>query len=173
MVDDVSDIATLITLDYPALFVSVFIILFAIKAMVTIFEWIIEKFGLETRNMKNKREDHELLIKTSQSLLELKERHETDMKESEIHDTELRDELKKLNSRFLEKEINDIRWEINNFANKISEGKVCNKDSYRHCLQTYEHYEQLLRENGLENGEIEMSMQIIKESYKGKLKEGF
>lgn len=81
--------------------------------------------------------------------------------------------INNLTNMFIDKEINDMRWEINNFATKVSEEKPCNKDSYKHCIHTYEKYEKLLKENGLENGEVEISMEIINESYKQKLKEGF
>ena len=85
----------------------------------------------------------------------------------------MRDDIKRLTDLFIEKEIDDIRWEINNFATKVAEGKPCNKDSFSHCIRSYERYEQLLEENGLENGEVELSMEIIEEAYKRKLKEGF
>ncbi len=66
-----------------------------------------------------------------------------------------------------------MRWEINNFATNVSEGKPCNKDSFKHCLHIYEKYEKILKENGLENGEVEISMEIIGEAYRQKLREGF
>ena len=72
-----------------------------------------------------------------------------------------------------DKEINDYRWEIINFASKVSEGRPCNKDSFKHCFRTYEKYEDLLEKYGLENGEVEISMQVINEAYKKKLLEGF
>ena len=34
-------------------------------------------------------------------------------------------------------------------------------------------YERVLEENGLENGQVELSMEVINESYKEKLKNGF
>ena len=74
---------------------------------------------------------------------------------------------------FIDKSVDDMRWEIINFAAKISEGKPCNKESYKHCLHIYEKYEKLIDENGLMNGEVELSMEIIHQSYKEKLKNGF
>lgn len=44
----------------------------------TFIEGIIHKFGWETKKMREKREDHELLIKTSQNLVLLQEKHEKD-----------------------------------------------------------------------------------------------
>ena len=73
---------------------------------------------------------------------------------------------------FVEKEINDYRWEINNFATKISENKPSNKDCFKHCFKTYESYEKILVENGLKNGEVENSMKIINEAYQEKMRNG-
>ena len=85
-----------------------------------------------------------------------------------------RDEkINNLTDMFVDKEIDDYRWEIINFATKVSEGKPCNKDSFKHCLRTYEKYEALLEKYGLENGEVEISMQVVNEAYKKKLLEGF
>ena len=85
-----------------------------------------------------------------------------------------RDEkISNLTDMFVDKEIDDYRWEIINFATNVSEGKPCNKDSFKHCLRTYEKYEALLEKYGLENGEVEISMQVVNEAYKKKLLEGF
>ena len=44
---------------------------------------LVRKLGinLETKGMKQRREDHELLIKVSENLVKLQERHESDEKE--------------------------------------------------------------------------------------------
>ena len=167
------EILELTKIDFPSLFISVFVILIGIKAIISLLEWVISKLGLETKWMRKKREDHELLVKTSQNLNALQERHIKDMEESDKHDAEMRNDIKKLTDMFIDKEINDMRWEINNFANKVSEGRPCNKDSFKHCIHTYEKYEKIIAEEGLTNGEVEISMQIINDYYKQKLKEGF
>lgn len=129
--------------------------------------------GLETKWMRQKREEHELLIQTSQNLASLQEKHEKDIESSDRRDEEIASDIKKLTQMFVDKEIDDMRWEINNFATKVSEGKPCNKDSFKHCIHMYEKYERILEDNGLENGEVEISMELINEAYKEKLKEGF
>ena len=58
-------------------------------------------------------------------------------------------------------------------ATKVAEGKPCNKDSFTHCIHIYEKYENILEENNMENGEVEISMEIINDAYKQKLKDGF
>lgn len=168
-----NDILELTKLDFSSVFLSVFIILIGTKMAVSLFEWAVDKLGLETKWMRGRREEHELLIRTSQNLTALQERHAQDMARSDKRDEEISNDIKKLTQMFVEKEIDDMRWEINNFATNVSEGKPCNKDSFKHCMHIYEKYEEILKENGLENGEVELSMEIISEAYKQKLKGGF
>lgn len=92
-------------------------------------------------------------------------------RDQEIH--EISDNLKKLTSMFVDKEISDYRWHIINFATNIAAGKECTREAYNWCFQIYEKYERVLEENGLENGQVELSMEVINESYKEKLKNGF
>lgn len=87
--------------------------------------------------------------------------------------SEIGDNLKKLTNMFVEKEVSDFRWTIINFATSIAAGKECTLEAYNHCFKTYEKYEKILEENGLENGQVEISMEVINESYKEKLKNGF
>lgn len=150
-----------------------FIILSAIIAGYEIIGKVSVIIGKPVKWIKKKNEDHELLIKTVENVSELQKIHERDMLSLNNYDLELQNNIKKLTEMFIDKEINDMRWEINNFATKVSEGRPCNKDSYKHCIHTYEKYEKLLEENGLENGEVEISMEIVNEAYKQKLKEGF
>lgn len=166
-------IKELTAVDFSSVFVSVFVILMGIKAVTSAWEWMIEKLGIETKWTRQRREEHGLLIQASQNLLELQERHKRDIENSDRRDEEISADIKKLTQMFIDKEIDDMRWEINNFATKVSEGKPCNKDSFKHCIHVYEKYEKILEENGLENGEVEISMELINDVYKQKLKNGF
>ncbi len=166
-------IRELFTINFSYVLISVFIILVGIKFAISLFEWIVNKLGLETKWMRQKREEHELLIQTSQNLSALQKKHKEDVARSDQRDEEISSDIKKLTRMFVDKEIDDMRWEINNFATKVSEGSPCNKDSFKHCIHVYEKYEKILEENGLENGEVEISMELINDAYKEKLKEGF
>ncbi len=159
--------------DISSIILGIYIIMSGIIAMVEIMGKFSEIVGKPVTWVSNKNKDHELLIQTVNKLTALQEKQEKDVQESDRHDEEMRNDIKKLTDMFIDKEINDMRWEINNFATKVSEGKPCNKDSYKHCIHTWEKYEKLLEENGLENGEVEISMNVIRESYQQKLKEGF
>ncbi len=168
-----NQITELFKQDISSLILGIFIVMSGIIAIVTIIGRFSEIIGKPVKWVKNKNVDHNLLIQTANNLTALQERHEKDVADSNSHDEEIKKEIKKLTDMFIDKEINDMRWEINNFANKVSEGRTCSKDSYKHCIHTYEKYEKLLEENNLENGEVEISMEIINDSYKQKLKEGF
>ncbi len=165
-------ITELTTLDFSYIFISVFVILIGIKVIISLFEWFVEKLGLETKWMKRKREDHELLIKTSQNLAELQKRHNEDMCESDRHDTEIQKDIKELKALFLSKEIDDIRWEILDFSSAIVNNRKYNREAYNHIFRQYEKYEKVLKENNMENGLIEESIKVIKEIYHDKLKNG-
>lgn len=159
--------------DIPSLIFGIFIV---ISAIITIYE-IIGKFskiiGKPVKWVREKEKDHALLLQTIKRVDILQEEHDESVKQSIRHDEMIRSDLKNLTEILVEKQINDYRWEIINFSNRVANGETCNKDSYRHCFATYEKYERLLEENEMENGEVEISMEIINESYKQKLKQGF
>lgn len=166
-------ITELFNINFSYVLISVFVILIGIKSIASVFEWVIEQLGLETKWMRKRREEHDLLIQTSQNLIALQEQHGKDVERSDRRDEEIANDIRNLTQMFVDKEIDDMRWEINNFATNVSEGKPCNKDSFKHCIHVYEKYEKILEENGLENGEVEISMEIINDAYRQKLKEGF
>lgn len=107
------DILELININYTSLFISIVTILIGIKTVTTLFEWFISKLGLETKWMRTKREDHELLLKTSESLVELHKKHENDAKQSDKHDEEIRNDL----SKFMD----EMRLSITQTQNEIKQ----------------------------------------------------
>lgn len=168
-----NDILTFIRINFSDFLINVFAFIMGILAIMSLLERLAEKCGIEFRWMRKKREDHELLVMTAGNLKELQRKHKEDVNQSIRHDDMIRHDLEKLTSMFIDKSVDDMRWEIINFASNVSDGKPCNKDSYKHCLHIYEKYEKIIEENGLTNGEVELSMEIINQSYKDKLKNGF
>lgn len=166
-------IIKLLNQDISSLIMGIFIVMSGIITAVSIIGRFSEIIGKPVKWIRKKNADHELLIQTCQELNFLREKHEESVKASIRHDEMIRSDLKKLTEIFVEKQITDYRWEIINFSNRVANGESCNKDSYRHCFATYEKYEKLLEENGMENGEVEISMEIVNDSYKQKLKQGF
>ncbi len=72
-------IQELAKINYVYVLASVFATLIGVKAIVSLFEWVVDKLGLETKWMKRKREEHDLLIKTSKNLSALQQQHTSDM----------------------------------------------------------------------------------------------
>lgn len=94
-------IQSLTRIDFQYVFISVLTILAAIKAIISLFEWTFNKFGLETKSMRKRHEDHELLINTVEGLKSLSDRYEEDFNkiyENNIEyrnkSVEIRDDLK-------------------------------------------------------------------------------
>lgn len=86
-------IKELTQINYGTLIISICTILLAFKFMWTLFDWFIKLLGLETRSMRLKREEHELLIATSKALNELKEKECEDTKQAIKHDQMIKKNL--------------------------------------------------------------------------------
>lgn len=168
-----SEIAELQKIDILSWLITGFLILSAINSSATIIGKFSETIGKPVKWVRKKQEDHCLLIKTSQSLDELWEQRKIDVEQSIKHDEILRDDLKKLTDMFVDKSIDDMRYEILDFASSLSSGRTYSKEQYDHVLNIYEKYEKILEENHLSNGKVNTSMEVIREIYKDKLKNGF
>ncbi len=108
-------ITELKTLDFFFIFTSVFVILTGLKAIISVSEYFIEKFGIETKWMRKKREEHELLVKTSENLAKLQEKHNQDVEQSILYDKQIKDEL----SAFMKEmrdSISKTQMELKQFA---------------------------------------------------------
>ena len=68
-------IKDLTTIDYTSLFIAAFTVLIGLKTIISVLEWGINKLGLETKWIKARRQEHELLIQTSEGLVELQRKH--------------------------------------------------------------------------------------------------
>jgi len=108
-------INALTEINYIYVFVSVFAILVGIKFAVTIFEWFIEKLGLETKWMREKREGRDILFQTSKNLAELQKRHAEDVKQSIEHDKRIKDELSNF-MKEMKESISTTQSQIKQFA---------------------------------------------------------
>ncbi len=178
-----SAIQELSNINLGVLLASICIVLVAIKYLVELFEWFITKLGLETKTMKKRREEHNLLLDTARGLSNLKQECENAIKNFEnkrVHDREqsfgiqkkLTDAIDNINNKLdimrkenLEKDIDGMRWIIINTADKITGGKNIGKEAYRYALKTYDKYERIIEENNLTNSEVDVSIEIIRKSY--------
>lgn len=106
-----SDIKALTELDYTTVFLGVFVLLFAFKGAVMLWDWFCERFKIKTKKMQ----DRELLIKTSENLALLQEKHDKDERGLEVA---------------LETFMGEVRESFTDVNNKI-EGFYDNQSKYR------------------------------------------
>lgn len=112
-------IQRLIEIDYAAIFIEILAILAGIKAASGLIEWAIGKLGIETKWGRSKREEHELLIQTSQNLVALQEKQKDDVAQSIRHDELIKEEL----SGFV-KDIRDSIEESQKQINQFAENRI-------------------------------------------------
>ena len=236
-IKEINQLIQLGEIDWWYVIVALLLFLFFVKAVWSLLDWLLfEKLGIETRKMKQRREESQLLKDTAElakaaselakataeNLDKLQKRHTKDeevfrnnlndyIEESRkdrkaLHDEmtrftnnrthdreqsleiqkELKDSIKiltdsqqdrdkkinDLTDMFVEKEIDDLRFKILDFASSISSGMKYNRESYDHILKIYGKYEHILEEHNMENGLVEESVKYIQSSYQELLKHG-
>ena len=83
------------------------------------------------------------------------------------------DSISELKRMFVQKNIDDMRWEILNFANAVMSSREYNKEQYDHVLDIYKQYESILAENKMQNGRVDTSIAFIKKHYEELMENGF
>lgn len=139
----------------PWLILGIVLLAVVIKFVTELVDWLMSRFGIELKGKRMKNEDHELLLKTVEQLRSNGEK------------------LDKFMSAQLDWQIDSMRYEILDFASALSNGRRYNKEQFDHILSIYHKYEQILDSNGLSNGQVTVSMEVIEDLYKEKLKSGF
>ena len=85
----------------------------------------------------------------------------------------LSNQIAELKQLFISKEIDDMRFELLDFANAVMNKRKYNKEQYDHVLEIYDKYERVLEENGMENGRVTSSMEFVQDRYKKLMSVGF
>lgn len=152
-------------IDIIQILIGVFIIISAVISIATVISKFAEYIGRPVKWIKKNDEDHERLQKMNTELQDLKKQELEDKQQSIKHDQAIREELEKLTKMFIEKEIDDTRWEILNFCSNLANGQAYNREAYEHVFRLYEKYERILKENSMTNGYVEESMNYARESF--------
>lgn len=166
-------IKELLELDWIALILGIFIIMSGIIAIFTIIGKFSEIIGKPVKWVREKKKDHMLIIENTKAIQELAHKQEEDRKQSITHDEIIRNDLANLTKMFIEKQIDDMRFEILDFASAISLGRNYSKEQFDHVIVIDKKYQKILEDNGLENGQVTASMEVIMDVYKEKLRTGF
>lgn len=115
------DIKALLEINWGYVFIALCSALLGFKLIWTAAHWFLfDVLGIETKRMKQRREDHELLIKTSQNLIALQEKHDKDTDTSNKHDNELDEKL----TTFM----TEVKYEIKNLVNDRIYDSECSRE---------------------------------------------
>lgn len=158
-------IKELLSLDFTAVILTVFIIMSGIIAMYSIIGKFSEIIGKPVKWVRQRQLDHDLLEKNKKDIKDLKDKHEADTKKYEMSHQKLIDDIKSLKDLLLDKQISDYRWEIINTADKISNGRIVSKECLKHAIATYDKYEKIIEKYGIKNGEVSISIKVINGEY--------
>ena len=105
--------------------------------------------------------------------IEIRERLADDIHVLKDTQDEIKDVLKDFKKMFIDNEVDMIRWEILSFCSQLCDGRDFSKEHYDHVFDVHKKYEHILKENGLENGRVDMSMKFITKCYSELLESGF
>lgn len=158
-------IKELLELDFSTLVVTIFVAMSGIIACYNIIGKISEIFGKPVKWVKQRQLDHGLLEQNKNDIKKLSDKHDEDTKKYQASHQELIDDINELKDMFLDKQISDYRWEIINTADKISNGRIVSKECLKHAIATYDKYEKIIKKYGLVNGEVTVSIGVIKNEY--------
>ena len=156
-----NDLENLAQINYMLVILGFFAILFATKEIIEIISYFKKKFRIKTGSEEDK-EDIEKRVETL-------EKHDN-WQYNEL--TKISKCVEGISDRILDKEIDDIRWELLDFCSALTGGRNYNREAFAHIFKTYEKYEKILAENGMTNGFVEESISAVKEIYHEKLVNG-
>lgn len=173
--------------DWWTVVIGVLIAIGIVMLCVKIKEFVVSTLGITTKSALSKQAQEEHIKDLNNQIIDL-QKEVQQFKDNRIHDREqsfdiqkqltdsqtlLQNSVENLRKMLVNKEINDMRWEILDFSNAVMNGRVYNKEIYDHIFDTYTEYERVLEENGLENGKVDSSMQFVRNKYLELMEKGF
>ena len=87
-------IEALFSVDWKSVIIAIFIALFALQIIIRSFQWLFfDFFGIETKAMRQRKEEHRLLLQTANDLKELSMQHKEDVRQSIEHAQKIQNNL--------------------------------------------------------------------------------
>ncbi len=151
-------IKELTEIDYISFVLVLFSILFGVKEIIELLNYFRNKLGLKTKISEEKN-------KTEIRLATLEKHDNWQYKEIE----KISNCVETISANLIEKEIEDMRWELIDFSSALAGGRYYNKEAFEHIFRIYEKYEDTLNKRKMTNGYIDESMAAIREVYKQRL----
>jgi len=82
-----------------------------------------------------------------------------------IMNEELYKRMDKLQEKMIDHEIDQLRWNILDFANSCRQGRRHTKEEFDHVISCHAVYEKILEENGRTNGQVDTDYKYIEKLY--------
>ena len=154
-------IENLTQVDYLLFVLWFFAILFGIKEIIEILSYFKKKFRIKTGYDEDK--------ETLEDRISTLEKHDK-WQYNEI--TKISQGIDDIKDALLKDNIEKKRKSILDFCSSLSNNQKQNNEAFNDIFRTYAEYEQILKDNKLENGQAEESMKFIREKYHEKLRNG-
>ena len=84
----------------------------------------------------------------------------------------IKEDLKEFEKRIDMIEVNDMRTAILTFANACMKQEQHTHEEFTHIFALCDRYEQIIESSGIVNGQMEVSMEYIRNIYKERLRDG-
>lgn len=153
-----ADITRLEHIDFSNTFISVLIILAAILAITKIVVEFSKLIGKPVKWVKIQNKG----IETTEKLVKKHEEFESSFKQ-------LEQKVDSMTDIVVNVQIRQMRTTILDMASAISENnRWYSVEQLTRAVKDYDEYERVLKANGLENGEVEDSIKVIKNALKAK-----
>ena len=154
-------IENLTQVDYLLFVLWFFAILFGLKEIIEILSYFKKKFRIKTGYDEDK--------ETLEDRISTLEKHDK-WQYNEI--TKISQGIDDIKDALLKDNIEKKRKSILDFCSSLSNNQKQNNEAFNDIFRTYAEYEQILKDNKLENGQAEESMKFIREKYQEKLRNG-
>ena len=165
-----SEIREIFASDMGVVLYGLLLLLFGSVAVISAIEKVSFWIGKPVKSMRQRQEDHETLATTVGIVSDLSEKYSQLEESSNKNDEMIMNELNEIKEMFLDKDINDMRLAILNFANKLvnNPNMAVSKEEYDEIIRTNDRYQEVLHKSGRSNGRVEVSMEVIMKSYSQK-----
>ena len=154
-------ITELTKINWAVFLLTLCTIAFAIKELIEIVSYFKKKFRIKTGFDEEK--------ETIEERIATLERHDK-WQYNEI--SKISQGIDDIKNTLLEDNIEKKRKSILDFCSSLSNDQKQNSEAFNDIFRTYADYEQILKDNGMENGQAEESMKFIREKYQEKLRNG-
>lgn len=148
-------IKELMNFDWETGFIFCLLLILGTKEIIGIIDWFRQRFGVKTNSDVHKDKINDRLDKLEEIVAD----------QGKSID-KLAENVEKLSIKFTENQIDSYRFEILDMASAITSGREYTKEQLAHAISIHSKYEKILEENNMTNGQVDISIEIIRETYR-------